>query len=166
MPTSLAMLRRSRLLSHITRVCTTLERKTVHHPQRSTPPLKLCCPFFHCAISRRLHDVLMNFLGRHSFLTEILGNPSDFKFLHVANVSHPPLLKVLYISNHACFSHSQCPSISSNDRLTKAHFESNYSSYFSNYSSIRTSIVATIVQLEINGGSEQRYSSRLPGSLL
>ena len=36
---------------------------------------------------------------------------------------------------------------------TVAHFESNYSSYYSNYSSIRTSIVATIVLLEINGGS-------------
>ena len=36
----------------------------------------------------------------------------------------------------------------------------------SNYSLIRTSIVATIVLLEINGRSEHRYSSRLPGSLL
>ena len=41
-------------------------------------------------------------------------------------------------------------------------FESNYS----NYRSIRTSIVAIIVLLEINGGSEHRYSSRLSGSLL
>ena len=47
-----------------------------------------------------------------------------------------------------------------------AHFESNYSSYYSNFSSIRTSIVAAIVLLEINGGSEHRYSSRLSGSLL
>ena len=50
----------------------------------------------------------------------------------------------------------------------EAHFESNYSYYnyssnYSNYSSIRTSIVATIVLLEINGGSEHRYSSRLSG---
>ena len=49
---------------------------------------------------------------------------------------------------------------------TKAHLESNYSSYHSNYSSIRTSIVATIVLLEINGWSEHRYSSRLSGFLL
>ena len=48
---------------------------------------------------------------------------------------------------------------------TWARFESNYSSYYSNYSLIRTSIVATIVLLEINGGSEHRYSSRLSGSL-
>ena len=48
----------------------------------------------------------------------------------------------------------------------QAHFESNYSSYYSNYSLIRTSIVSTIVLLEINGGSEHRYSSRLSGSLL
>ena len=34
-------------------------------------------------------------------LTEVLDNRSDFKFLHFANVLHPPLLKVLYISNQA-----------------------------------------------------------------
>ena len=45
-------------------------------------------------------------------------------------------------------------------------FETIYSSYYSNYSSIRTSIVATIVLLELNDGSEYRYSSRLSGSLL
>ena len=46
--------------------------------------------------------------------------------------------------------------------ITMAHFESNYSSYYSNYISIRTSIVATIVLLEINGGP----ATRLSGSLL
>ena len=50
--------------------------------------------------------------------------------------------------------------------VTNAHFESNYSSYYSNLSLIRTSIVATIVLLEINGGSEHRCSSRLSGCLL
>ena len=45
------------------------------------------------------------------------------------------------------------------DHLNMAHNESNYNSYYSNYSSIRTSIVATTVLLEINGGSEHRYSS-------
>ena len=42
------------------------------------------------------------------------------------------------------------------------------SSYYSNYtcSLIRTSIVATIVLLEINNGSEHRYSSGLSNSLI
>ena len=67
---------------------------------------RLCCLYFHCAIRRRLirkcfHEVSMKFLGRLSFLTEVFGNCSDFKFLHFANLSHPPLLKVLYITNPA-----------------------------------------------------------------
>ena len=41
-----------------------------------------------------------------------------------------------------------------------------YSSCYSYYSLIRTSIGATIVLLEIKGGSEQRCSSRVSGSLL
>ena len=45
------------------------------------------------------HKVFMIFIGRYSFLTEVFDNRSDFKFLHFANVSHSPLLKVLYISN-------------------------------------------------------------------
>ena len=43
----------------------------------------------------------MNLFGWHSFLTEVIDNRSDFKFLFFANVSHPPLLKVLYISYQA-----------------------------------------------------------------
>ena len=43
------------------------------------------------------HESFMNFLGKHSFLTEVLDHRSDFKFLHFANVSHPRLLKVLYL---------------------------------------------------------------------
>ena len=77
-------------LSHITRVCTTLTISSVgaslgrpNHP------------------SKGFHEVFMNLLGRHSFLNEVLDNRSDFKFLHFANVSHPPLLKALYISNQA-----------------------------------------------------------------
>ena len=113
-PTSLPMLYRSRLLSNITRECTTLTFPSAvaslgrpDRPSSSTfsPPLKLCCPFFHCAIRRLLprsfHKVFMNFLGRHSFLTEVLDNHSDFKFLHFAIVPHLPLLKVLYIINQA-----------------------------------------------------------------
>ena len=97
MPTSLAMLHRSRLISHITRVCTTLTissavaslgRQNRHYPQCSLSRTKPCCPFLHCAIRRLLHkgyhDVFMNFLGRHSFITEVLDNRSDFKFLHFA----------------------------------------------------------------------------------
>ena len=38
----------------------------------------------------------MNFIRRYPFLTEVLDNRLDFKFLHFANVSHLPLLKVLY----------------------------------------------------------------------
>ena len=41
------------------------------------PPPKFSSPFLHCAIRRRLlpkgfHEVFMNFLGRHSFFTEVL----------------------------------------------------------------------------------------------
>ena len=52
MPTSLAMLHRSCLLSHITRVCTTLTFSSAMGVDRPSiilnalfPPLKLCCPF-------------------------------------------------------------------------------------------------------------------------
>ena len=110
MPTSLAMLRRSRLLSHINSACTTMTFSSVVASlghlsiilNALSPSLKLGCPFFHCAIRRRLlpngfHEVFMNFFGRHSFLTEVLDNRSDFKFLHFANDSHHPLLKVILI---------------------------------------------------------------------
>ena len=43
---------------------------------------------------------LVNFLGRNYFPTEVLDNRSDLKFIHFANVSHPPLLKVLHIYYH------------------------------------------------------------------
>ena len=108
MPTSQATLLRSRLLSHISRVCTTLTfSSAVASLTLSLPLLNSAAHFsLHCAITTRLlpkgfHVVFMNFLGRHSFLTEVLDNHSDFKFLHFANVSHPSLLKVLYISNQA-----------------------------------------------------------------
>ena len=55
MPTSLAMLRRSCLLSHIIRVCTTMTFSSVvaslrqpDCPSSSTLSLPLYCPFFHC----------------------------------------------------------------------------------------------------------------------
>ena len=90
------------------------------------PPLKLRCPFLHCVIRRLLpkgfHQVFMNFLVMHFFLTEVLDSCSDFKFLHFANASHPTLLKSVLSkqpSTTACFSHSKCSSIRTNDRLTK-----------------------------------------------
>ena len=68
----------------LNRVCTTLTFSSV-------------VASFHCAIRRRLfpkgfHEGFMNFHGRHSFLTEELDDRSDFKFLHFANLAHPPLL--------------------------------------------------------------------------
>ena len=137
MPTLLTMLCSSRLLSHLTRVCTTVTFSSAVAPlvrpdrPSSSSSFKLCCPFFHCAIRRRLlskgfHEVFMNFLGRHSFLREVLDKCSDFKFLHFANVSHPPLfISALHKqpSMTACFSQPQCPSNSSNDRLTKILFQ-------------------------------------------
>ena len=133
MLTSLAMLRSRHLLSHITRVCMTLTFSSAvtsfgrpDRPSSSTLSLLLlnCAAFFslwYKVLPNGFHEVFMNFLGRHSLFTEVLDNHSDFKFLHFANVSHPPLT-TLYIkqpSMTSCFSHSQCPSIRSNDRLTK-----------------------------------------------
>ena len=134
MSTLLAMLRRSRLPSHIPMVCTaltfssgmaSLERPDIPSPSTlSFPLLDSAAHFFHCAIRRRLlskgfNEVFMNFLGRHSFLTEVLDNRSDIIFLHFANVSHPPLLQVLYISNQAWCMLFTLP-IRSNDQLTKS----------------------------------------------
>ena len=88
MSTSLAMPRTSRPLSHITRVFTTLTFLSavvsLGQPDRPSSsmlslslPLKLCCPFFHCAIRRRLflqdfHEVFMNPLGGIPFLEKYL----------------------------------------------------------------------------------------------
>ena len=137
-PTSLDMLCMSRLLSHITMLCTTLTLSSavtiLGRPDRpsssmfSSPLLNSAAHFFHCAIRRLLnkgfHEVFMNFLGRHSFLTEVLDNRSDFKFLRFRKcvVHVPSSLKSAFHkppSMTACFSHSQCPSVRSNDRLTQ-----------------------------------------------
>ena len=48
--------------------------------------------------------------------------------------------------------------------VVMAHFESNNSSYYKNMGSRYYSDVTSL--LEINGGSEHRYSSRMSGSLL
>ena len=88
-PTSLAISRRFRLLSHMTRLCSIPTFSSVitslGHPgpfiifNALCPAPKFSIPFLHCAIRtwRRLlpkgfHEVSINFLGRHSFLSEIL----------------------------------------------------------------------------------------------
>ena len=140
MPTSLDMLRRSHLLSHITRVCTTLTFSSavaaLGRPDRpSSSTLSLSLPLnsavhFFCAIRRLppkgFHEVFVNLLGRHSFLTEVLDYHSDFmisSFSILQTCRIPSLNSALHkqpiASITASFSHSQCPSIRSNDRLTK-----------------------------------------------
>ena len=90
----------------------------------STLPLvNSAAHFFYCAIRKRLlpkgfHEAFI-FLRRHSFLTEVLDNRSDLKFLHFANVSHPPLLKVLYISNQAWPHAFHTPIVLQLDQMTK-----------------------------------------------
>ena len=109
MPTSLAISRRFRLLSHMTRLCTTSTFSSVvaslgsHRPFiifNALPPpplLKFSSPFLHCAIRRRLlpkgfHEVFMNFLGRHSFLQRYVMTAltSTFSILSVWH-THSPL---------------------------------------------------------------------------
>ena len=73
-------------------------------PMLSLPLLNSAAHFSPCykeTLPKGFHEVFMSFLGMHSFLTEVFDNRSNFKFLHFANVSHPPFLKVLYISNQA-----------------------------------------------------------------
>ena len=131
MSTSLARLPRSRLLSHITRVCMTLTFSSAleslgrpDRPSSSTlsPPLKLCCPFFNCTLRRLLpkgfHEIFMNYLGRHSFLSEVLNKRSDFKSLQLANVSHPPLLSALHIGNQAWPHAFHTPNVLQLDKMT------------------------------------------------
>ena len=61
----------------------------------------------------------MYFLGRHSFLKEVLDNHSDFKYLNFADVSPPSLLKVLYMHDGMVFTLPMSFKYRSNDRLTK-----------------------------------------------
>ena len=91
--------------------------QTLLHPQCSLSTS-------YCAIRRRLlpkgfHEVLMNFLERQSSLIEVLDNCFGFKPLYFANVSHPPLLKVLYISNQACPHAFHTPNVLQLDQITK-----------------------------------------------
>ena len=110
-PTYLAMLRTSLLLSNITRACTTLTVSSAmaarfgrpDRPSSSTLSFPPAAHFLLCYRRRILpkcfHEVFMIFLGRYFFLTEVIDNRSDFKFLHFANVSHPPPLKAICICN-------------------------------------------------------------------
>ena len=133
--TSLARLCRFRLISNITRVCTTLTFSSPvasfgrpDRPSSSTLSLLLLNSAAHvsCAIRRRLlpkdfHEVCLNFLGRYSFLTEVLDNRS-YQVSPFCKCVAPPSLKSAshkQSSMTACFSHSQCPSVRSNEQLTK-----------------------------------------------
>ena len=69
-----------------------------------SPPLKLCCQIFHCAIRRRLlpsvsskffYDFFLG--GRHSFLTEVLDNRSDFKFSILQKCCTPSFKSALFL---------------------------------------------------------------------
>ena len=83
MPTSLSMLHRSRLLSHITRVCMTLTFSSAmvslflgrpDCPSSSTlslHPLRLCCPCFYCAIA--------NFIPRFPDMFRFARSPPKSK---------------------------------------------------------------------------------------
>ena len=45
------------------------------------------------------HAVVMDFLGRRSFLIEVLDNRSDFKFLHFTNfLMYPTVLSKTYFA--------------------------------------------------------------------
>ena len=91
-PTLLAMLRRSCLLPNIFRMTLTFLSVVASLGQPDPPssstlslPLLNSAAIFYCAISRGLfpkgfHELFMNFLGRHSFLEEVLDNRSFFKF--------------------------------------------------------------------------------------
>ena len=121
------MLQRSCLLSHITSVCTTLTFSSAEHLMggggggRPSIILNVLLPHLLNSAAHvytvlykvdsfpRLSMKSLNFLGRHSFLTEVFGNCSDFNFLLFANMSHPPFLKSDL--------HSQCPSNRSNEGL-------------------------------------------------
>ena len=94
-------------------------------------PLKLCCPFCHCAIRRLLpkafYEVFMNFFGRHCFLKEVyIWWPLWFQvspiYKCVALSSLKDALHKQPITT-ACFSNSRCPSIRSNNRLANIYFQ-------------------------------------------
>ena len=100
---------------------------------------------------------------------ERLQNSKDSLKVCFENVNIITFIEFMYCTNnaHVCgYRNYEVLYVYMSGDMGMVHFESNYTYYYSNYSLIRTSKVATIVLLEINGGSEHRYSSRLSGSLL
>ena len=98
---------------------------SLERPDRQSPHLlNSAAHFFHCTTyTRRIlpncfHKVFMNYLGRHSVLTEVLDNRSDFKLLHFEIVLHPPLLKVLTISDQAWLHAFHFPNVLQLDQMT------------------------------------------------
>ena len=82
-PTSQAISRRFRLLSHMTRLCTISTVSSVvasfgclDHSSSSVLSLQNSETYFFTLLRRLVpkgfHEIFMNFLGRHSLLTEIL----------------------------------------------------------------------------------------------
>ena len=124
------MLRRYRLLIHITRVCTTLTFSfavvSLGRPEcpsssrLSLPLLNSAVQFFLPCYKKQTtsHEVFMNFFRRHSFLKKYLITAliSSFSILQVCRtpLSKSALHKQPSVT--AYFSHSLCPSIRSTDK--------------------------------------------------
>jgi hypothetical protein len=89
------MLCRSCHLWHMTRLCTASAVSSLvasfgrsSSPMLSLPLLNSSAHYFYSAIGRGLfpkciHEVFMDFLGGHPFLTEVLNDGSDFNYLHL-----------------------------------------------------------------------------------
>jgi hypothetical protein len=104
-PTSLAMLRRSLLLSHMTRSCTASKVSSLvasfGRPGRSSSqmfslPLLIQQPIFHSAIGKGLlpkcfHEVFMDFLGGGYLMTALISTFSIWSKWHT-----PVLIKVCF----------------------------------------------------------------------
>ena len=102
MPTSPAVLRKSCLLPHITRLCTISTFSSVvaslgRIDLSSSSMLSLPClnsePIFspcykETLIPKCFHEVFVNFLGSHSLLTKIFYHHSHFNFLHFSSLMH------------------------------------------------------------------------------
>ena len=102
MLTSLAMLHISHLLSYIARVCTTLTFSSVvaslgqpDRPSSSMLSLPLYCPFYHCAIRKRLLPKVYNYLPLFIYL-DILYVLFRIKDHSMANF-HTPLYNFCFL---------------------------------------------------------------------
>ena len=129
-PILLAMFCRFPLLSHMTRVCTTLTFSSAvaslgwpDRPSSSTLSLRLLNSAAHFSLCYKknllpntFHEGFMYFLWGHSFLTEVLEVSPFWKCVAPSSLESASHKQPIMTT---CFSHSQCPSIRSNDRLTK-----------------------------------------------